>query len=100
MGNKNCVRLWQTYRRSRNVGCEGPPTLKDKVKQLSRREFENIEQIQAFVSHMEDKTYVSEMLSYDKNRMSENIMSARTFLSLRIRTLRDIRWNKMLALDR
>ena len=45
-----------------------------------------------------DKTYVNEMLSYDKNRMAENIISARTCLSLRIRTLRDIRWNKIIAL--
>ena len=82
-------------------GWERPPTLKDKMKQVSR-ELETIEKMQAFVCHMEDKdkTYVNDLLSDDKNRMSENVMSAITSLSLKIRTLRDIRWKTMLALER
>ena len=58
--------------------------------------------MQAFLCHMEDKdkTYVNYLLSGDKNRMSENVMSAITSLSLKIRTLRDILWKTMLALER
>ena len=84
-------------------GWEGPPTLKDKMKQVSR-ELETIGKMQAFVCHMEDKdktyTYVNDLLSGDKDRMSENVMSAITSLSLKIRTLRDIRWKTMLAPER
>ena len=68
-------------------GWEGPPTLKYKMKQVSR-ELETIEKMKACVCHMEDKdkTYVNDLLSGDKNRMSENVMSAITSLSLKIRT--------------
>ena len=71
------------------------------MKQVSR-ELETIEKMQVFVCHMEDKdkTYVNDLLSDDKNRMPENVMSAITSLSLKIRTLRDIRWKTMLALER
>ena len=50
-------------------GWEGPPTFKDKMKQVSR-ELETIEKMQAFVCHMEDKdkTYVNDLLSGDKNQ--------------------------------
>ena len=70
------------------------------MKQVSR-ELETIEKMQAFLCHMEDKdkTYVND-LSGDKNRMSENAMSAITSLSLKIRTLRDILWKTMLGLER
>ena len=71
------------------------------MKQVSR-DLETIEKMQAFLCHMEDKdkTYVNDLLSGDKNRMSENVMSAITSLSLKIRTLRDILWKTMLALER
>ena len=98
---KNSVGLWQTSRWSRYVWL-GRSTYFDKMKQVSR-DLETIEKMQAFLCHMEDKdkTYVNDLiLSGDKNRMSENVMSAITSLSLKIRTLRDILWKTMLALER
>ena len=98
---KNSVGLWQTSRWSRYVWL-GRSTYFERQDEASVTRVGDHWKMQAFVCHMEDKdkTYVNDLLSDDKNRMSENAMSAITSLSLKIRTLRDIRWKTMLAPER